>query len=91
MNKNNETKNQKEARLCQYIKACPIRWRDPEWGVPPGIKERDRTDEIIIHCTATPAGHDYSVAEIRQMHIARGWKDIGYHYVILRNGTVCEG
>jgi N-acetylmuramoyl-L-alanine amidase len=92
MNKKNyETKNQRRARLCQYIKECPVRWRDPKWVVPSSIEERNRTDEIIIHCTATPEGHDFSVAEIRQMHLAKGWKDIGYHYVILRDGTVCEG
>lgn len=48
--------------------------------------------EIIVHCTATPAGRDYTVGEIRDDHIHnRGWSDIGYHYVIYRDGTIHSG
>lgn len=32
------------------------------------------------------------VAEVRRWHISdRGWKDIGYHFLIDRNGTVALG
>jgi N-acetylmuramoyl-L-alanine amidase len=48
-------------------------------------------DEIIVHCTATPEGKDYTVADVRQWHKARGWSDIGYHYVVYRDGRVMEG
>lgn len=48
-------------------------------------------DEIIVHCTATPEGEDYSVEQIRQMHLARGFSDIGYHYLIGRDGTIYKG
>lgn len=48
-------------------------------------------DEIIIHCTATPAGRPVSVAEIRAWHRTRGWADIGYHYVVLLDGSVAPG
>lgn len=47
--------------------------------------------EIIIHCTATPAGRPVSVAEIRAWHRANGWGDIGYHYVALLDGSVAPG
>lgn len=47
--------------------------------------------EIIVHCTATPEGKDYSVEQIRQAHLARGFSDIGYHFVVMRDGTVREG
>ena len=50
-----------------------------------------KIDDIIIHCTATEAGHDYSVDQIRQWHKANGWKDIGYHYVIRLDGSVEVG
>lgn len=48
-------------------------------------------DKIIIHCSATPEGRHTTVEEIRQWHIKRGWKDIGYHYVIYLDGTIHKG
>ena len=54
-------------------------------------KSRRRINEIIVHCTATPEGRDYTVADIRQMHKAKGWLDIGYHYLIYRDGSIHEG
>lgn len=49
-------------------------------------------DEIIIHCSATPEGKDYTVDQIRDWHVrGNGWQDIGYHYVIYRDGSVHEG
>jgi hypothetical protein len=34
---------------------------------------------LVIHHSATPSG---SVAEFREEHVARGWSDIGYHFLI---------
>ena len=48
-------------------------------------------NEIIVHCSATPEGRDYTVAQIRQWHLQRGFRDIGYHYVIYRDGTIHTG
>lgn len=48
-------------------------------------------NEIIIHCSATPEGRDVSVADIRQWHLQRGFNDIGYHYVVYRDGSVHIG
>lgn len=49
-------------------------------------------NEIIIHCTATAEGKDYTVDQIRQWHVkGNGWKDIGYHYVIYRDGSIHTG
>ena len=47
--------------------------------------------EIIIHCTATPAGRETTVADVRRWHKARGFADIGYHYLIYLDGSVHEG
>ena len=44
-------------------------------------------DMLLVHCSATGPSADIGVAEIREWHKARGWSDIGYHYVIRRNGT----
>lgn len=48
-------------------------------------------DKIILHCSATPEGRDVSVSTIRQWHLDRGWSDIGYHYVVMLDGTIEEG
>lgn len=50
-----------------------------------------RITEIIIHCTATPEGRDYTIEQIRKDHKARGFTDVGYNYVIYRDGTIHEG
>lgn len=43
---------------------------------------------IVVHCSATPDNRDIGAAEIRRMHQDRGFSDIGYHYVIRRDGRV---
>lgn len=49
-------------------------------------------DEIIVHCTATPEDDDVTVEQIRNWHVkGRGWKDIGYHYIIRLDGSVYNG
>lgn len=47
--------------------------------------------KIIIHCSATPEGSDYTVADIDRWHKQHGWKGIGYHYVVYRDGSVHTG
>lgn len=47
--------------------------------------------EIIVHCTATRAGVNCTVEDIRRWHRQQGWSDIGYHYVVYRDGSVHEG
>lgn len=57
-----------------------------------GITPNKRTiKELIVHCTATPEGKDYTVDTIRQWHLQRGFSDIGYHYVIHLDGTISKG
>lgn len=56
------------------------------------LKKSTRTiNEIIVHCSATPEGKDYTLDTIRQWHLQRGFSDIGYHYIIHLDGTVEEG
>ena len=55
-----------------------------------------KINKIIIHCAATPEGKDYTVEQIRQWHTTakpkgNGWRDIGYHFVIYRDGSVHAG
>lgn len=46
---------------------------------------------IAIHCTATREGQDVDAATIKRWHLAQGWSDIGYHFVIRIDGTVERG
>ena len=48
-------------------------------------------NEIIIHCSATPEGSDFTVDDIRRWHKSSGFNDIGYHFVIYRDGTIHQG
>ena len=41
-----------------------------------------KIDSIIIHCSATRAGLDFTAADIDRWHRERGFNGIGYHYVI---------
>lgn len=46
---------------------------------------------IVVHGAWTKAGVDVGVDEIRSWHLDRGFSDIGYHYVIRRDGTIEDG
>lgn len=46
---------------------------------------------LVVHCSATRPALDIGAGEIRQWHLDRGWSDIGYHYVIRRNGGLETG
>ena len=60
--------------------------------IPSRFKRSKRSiTEIIVHCTATPEGKEYTVDDIRRWHRQRGFSDIGYHYIVHRNGHVEEG
>ena len=52
---------------------------------------RHLTTHLILHCSATPPTLDIGVAEIRTWHLDRGFADIGYHFVIRRDGTLEPG
>ena len=64
----------------------------PNYGFGGILKQSKRTiKEIIVHCTATPEGRIETVQSIRNMHKAKGWYDIGYHYLIGLNGECWGG
>jgi len=50
-----------------------------------------KINKIIVHCTATPEGREVSVKEITAWHKARGFSDIGYHYIVALDGKIYEG
>lgn len=47
--------------------------------------------EIIVHCTATPAGLPVTVEQIDANHRSLGWAGIGYHYLIDLKGQIHKG
>ena len=51
-----------------------------------------KIEEIIIHCTDTYSDMDVDIELIRKWHVEeRGWSDVGYHYLIRRDGSVETG
>ena len=55
------------------------------------VKNNRIIKEIIVHCSATPEGKDFTVLDIKKWHLGRGFSDIGYHYVIYRDGSINKG
>ena len=47
--------------------------------------------EIIIHCSATPAGRHHTIEDLDRWHRQQGFNKIGYHYVIYLDGSVHQG
>lgn len=44
---------------------------------------------FVVHCADTPKGVHFDASDIRRWHTEeRGWSDIGYHIVILLDGTI---
>ncbi|WP_067518578.1 N-acetylmuramoyl-L-alanine amidase [Endozoicomonas ascidiicola] len=53
---------------------------------------RTKTNYIVIHCSATRADQHINTDDIRRWHMNdNGWSDIGYHWVIERDGSVQQG
>lgn len=50
-----------------------------------------KVKEIILHCSATPEGKDFKANDINRWHLQRGFRKIGYHYVVDLDGTVEKG
>lgn len=46
---------------------------------------------LVVHCSATRPTLDVRAVDIDRWHKARGWRSIGYHYVITRAGFMEMG
>ena len=46
---------------------------------------------IVLHCSASPHGRGDNAATIHRRHKERGFDAIGYHHVILEDGTIEQG
>lgn len=56
-----------------------------------GARARLATEQIVVHCSATPPSMDIGAAEIDFWHRERGFRAIGYHAVIRRSGAIEPG
>ena len=53
---------------------------------------RTDTNYLVIHCSATRADQEITAEHIRRWHMDdNGWSDIGYHWVIERDGKIQHG
>jgi len=51
-----------------------------------------KINKIFIHCSATPEGRDIKMETIKSWHVkGRGWRNIGYHFVIELDGLLRPG
>lgn len=46
---------------------------------------------VTIHCSDTPNGKRIDIATIRKWHLERGFRDVGYHFVIQPSGELQLG
>ena len=47
--------------------------------------------EIIVHCSDTEEGENFHAADIDRWHREKGWKRIGYHFVVDLDGLIETG
>lgn len=81
----NETADKIMAKLNISTALTPVNSASMVQGNATGIKR------IFIHCSATPEGRHVTRETIKGWHLANGWKDIGYHYIIYLDGTIVRG
>ena len=48
-------------------------------------------NRIILHCSASKDGVPVTYADLLRIHLARGFRKIGYHYIIEPDGTMFTG
>ena len=55
------------------------------------MDKRTKTDYLVVHCSASTPKMDIGVKEITEWHVARGFRAVGYHFVIRRGGMREKG
>ena len=47
-----------------------------------------KIDLIVVHCSATRVNRNFTVEQLEACHLARGFRSIGYHYYITKDGLL---
>lgn len=50
-----------------------------------------KIDKVVIHCSATKEGINFTTKDIDSWHKQRGFSKIGYHFVVYLDGSVHKG
>ena len=54
-------------------------------------KPKRHINRVFLHCSASDNPRHDNVASIRKWHLQNGWSDIGYHYLISKDGKIHAG
>ena len=50
-----------------------------------------RPTKIIWHCFGTRIDQNFGIEDVTKWHLARGFSECGYHYIIRLDGTIEKG
>lgn len=56
----------------------------------PFMQSENSVRYIIIHCSATRSNQEYTVQQMLRDHLARGFRTIGYHFYVRKNGCITQ-
>ena len=54
-------------------------------------KPKRKVHRVFIHCSASNHAHHDNIATMKSWHLARGFRDVGYHFFIQKDGTLEYG
>ena len=52
------------------------------------MKNQRKINLIVVHCSATRVNKNFTVEQLEACHKARGFKGIGYHFYITKDGIL---
>lgn len=53
--------------------------------------EASAIKHLVVHCSDTPDNEDMKARDIHAMHLGFGWHGVGYHRIIIRDGSIEHG
>lgn len=71
--------------LARNERALLTRFEDGEM-----MKSKESVRFLVLHCSATRCNQDYTVEQLMRDHKQRGFRTIGYHFYIRRDGTMTQ-